>query len=142
MRSRSYKKISKEKKAKIVSMVIAGESIAEVSRTTKTAESSIKNWLANEEINPDREYALKYKEEHPWLGKMKSKGFKETDPSPEGVPEVTTSDPEELRRENKDLRKKIEYLEDKVLYLEKLYELIGTMPSDVSKKKDSKPSFS
>lgn len=141
MSRKQYKKISKKEKAKIVSRVVAGESIAEVSRRTKVAESSIKNWLGNEEINPDKEYALKYKEEHPWMS-MKKKGFKEVDPSPEGIDEVTTTDPVELKKENKDLRKKIEYLEDKVLYLETLYELIGTKPSEVSKKKDSKLLFS
>ncbi len=140
MRERHYKKLSKKEKAKIVSRVLAGESIAEVSRRAKVAESSIKNWLANEEINPDKEYALKYRQEHPWIG-MKKKGFKEVDPSPEGVPEVTTSDPNELKKENKDLRKKIAYLEDKNLYLETLYELISTRPSEVSKKKDSKQSL-
>ncbi len=135
MSRKQYKKISRKEKEKTVSMVIAGESIAEVSRATKAAESSIKNWIANEEINPDREYALKYREEHPWLEKMKSKGFNQTDPSPDGIPEVTTTDPVELKKENKDLRKKIEYLEDKVLYLEKLYEILGTEPSEASKKR-------
>ena len=137
MREKHYKILSKKEKAKIVSRVIAGESIREVSRATKVSKSSIINWLGNEEINPDREYALKYKEEHPWMG-MKKKGFKEVDPSPEGIPEVTTTDPVELKKENKDLRKKISYLEDKNLYLETLYELISTKPSEVSKKKDSK----
>lgn len=135
----TYKKVPKEEKVRIVSMVIAGESISEVSRKTKTALSTIMAWLANEEINPDKEYALKYKEEHPWLG-MKKKSFKEVDPSPEGIDEVTTTDPVELKKESKDLRKKIAYLEDKVRYLETLYELIGTKPSEVSKKKDSRQS--
>ncbi len=134
MSRKQYKKILRKDKEKTVSKVIAGESIAEVSRATKAAESSIKNWIANEEINPDREYALKYREEHPWLG-MKKKGFNQTDPSPDGIPEVTTTDPVELKKENKDLRKKIEYLEDKVLYLEKLYEILGTEPSEASKKR-------
>ena len=141
MREKHYKILSKKEKAKIVSRVIAGESVSEVSRATKVARTSIRNWLGNEEINPDREYALKYKEEHSWKG-MKKKGFNQADPSPEGIPEVTTTDPVELKKENKDLRRKIEYLEDKVLYLEKLYELIGTKPSEVSKKKDSRLSFS
>lgn len=141
MREKHYKKLSKKEKAKVVKMVLDGESISAVSRITGSAESSIKNWLGNEEINPDREYALKYKEERPWLG-MKKKGFNQTDPSPEGVAEVTTTDPVELKKENNDLRRKIAYLEDKVLYLEKLYELIGTKPSEVSKKKDSRLSFS
>ena len=116
MREKHYKKLSKKEKAKIVLRVLAGESIRELSRATKVASSSIIRWLENEEISPDREYALKYKDEHPWMG-MKKKGFKEADPSPEGIPEVTTTDPVELKKENKDLRKKIEYLEDKVLYL-------------------------
>jgi len=73
---------------------------------------------------------------------MKKKGFNQADPSPEGIPEVTTTDPVELKKENKDLRKKIEYLEDKVLYLETLYELIETKSSEVSKKKDSRLSSS
>ncbi len=135
----NYKKVPKEEKVRIVSMVLAGESIQEVARKTKTALSTIKAWLVNEKINTDKEYALKYKEEHPWLD-MKKNGFKEVDPSPEGIDEVTTTDPVELKKENKDLRKKIAYLEDKVRYLETLYELIGTKPSKVSKKKDSRQS--
>lgn len=140
MREKHYKKLSKEEKVKIVSRVVAGESVSEVSKATKIAESTISSWLGNEEINPDREYALKYKEEHPWVG-MKKKGFNQEDPSPEGIPEVTTSNPEELKKENRDLRRKVEYLEDKVLYLETLFELTGTKSSEVSKKKDSKQSF-
>lgn len=66
---------------------------------------------------------------------MRKKGFKEVDPSPEGIDEVTTTDPVELKKESKDLRKKIAYLEDKVRYLETLYELMATKPSEVSKKK-------
>lgn len=141
MSRKQYKKISKEEKAKIVSRVVAGESVSEVCNDTKVAQSSLRTWLANEEINPDKEYALKYKEEHPWMS-MKKKGFKEVDPSPEGIDEVTTTDPVELKKENRDLRRKIAYLEDKNLYLETLYELIGTKPSEVSKKKDSKLLFS
>ncbi len=114
-------------------MDIARESIPEVSRKTKTALSAIKVWLVNEEINTDKEYALKYKEEHPWLG-MKKNGFKEVDPNPEGIDEVTTTDPVELKKESKDLRKKIAYVEGKVRYFETLYEHIGTKPSEVSKK--------
>lgn len=41
MREKHYKKLSKKEKAKIVSMVIAGESIEEASRRTKTTSSSI-----------------------------------------------------------------------------------------------------
>ena len=72
----------------------------------------------------------------------KEKAVKEVDPSPEGIEEVTTTNPIELKKENKDLRKKIAYLEDKVRYLETLYSLISTSPTEASKKKDSKRSLS
>lgn len=141
MRRGCYKKVSKEEKVRIVSLVLAGKGISETARSTKMSDTTLRTWLADETINPNKEYALKFREEHSWLG-MKKKVFKEVDPSPEGIEEVTTTDPIELKKENKDLRRKIAYLEDKVVYLETLYSLISTSPTEVSKKKDSKRSSS
>ncbi len=141
MRRGCYKKVPREEKVRIVSQVLAGKEVREVAKDTKTPVETLKAWIANETINPDREYALKYREKHPWLY-MKKKGFNKVDPSPEGIEEVTTIDPVELRKENNGLRKKIAYLEDKIRYLETLYSLISTSPSEVSKKKDSRQSSS
>ncbi len=138
MRAKKYKKVAKEEKVRIVSMVLAGESLTEVSKEAKVARSTLEMWIANEEINPDKEYALKYKKEHSWMKTKKS--FKETDPCPEGIAEATTNDPDELKRIIKDLRRKIAFLDDKVLYLETLYETISVKPSEISKKKDSRQS--
>lgn len=129
-----YKKVSREEKVRIVSLVLAGKGIYETAKSTETADTTLRMWLANETINPDKEYALKFREEHSWLG-MKKKAFKEVDPSLEGIEEVTTTNPIELKKENKDLRKKIAYLEDKVRYLETLYSLISTSPTGASRKK-------
>lgn len=140
MRAKKYKRVATEEKIRIVSLVIAGESVTEVAKKARVPRSTLVMWIADERINPDKEYALRYRKEHPWMGKTKKKGFKEADPSPEGVKETTSSNPEELKKENKDLRRKIAYLEDKVLYLETLYELISESPDEVSKKKDFKQS--
>lgn len=134
MRRGCYKKVSREEKVRIVSLVLAGKGIYETAKSTETADTTLRMWLANETINPDKEYALKFREEHSWLG-MKKKAFKEVDPSLEGIEEVTTTNPIELKKENKDLRKKIAYLEDKVRYLETLYSLISTSPTGASRKK-------
>lgn len=134
MRRGCYKKVSREEKVRIVSLVLAGKGIYETAKSTGTADTTLRMWLANETINPDKEYALKFREEHSWLG-MKKKAFKEVDPSLEGIEEVTTTNPIELKKENKDLRKKIAYLEDKVRYLETLYSLISTSPTGASRKK-------
>lgn len=135
-----YTKLSKEEKVEIVSLVLSGTTIGEASRCTGIPATTISCWLANERINPDKEYAVRYRMEHPWTGRMKIKGFKKDEVLQEEVPETTTRDPDELRKENKDLRKKIAYLEDKVTYLEALYEVLQTSPDSVPKKKDLKQS--
>jgi predicted site-specific integrase-resolvase len=131
---------SKEEKVKAVSMILSGLRISEVSEINGIAASTITGWIADEKINPDKEYAIRYKMEHPWMNKMKVKNFKKDEELQEEVPETTTRDPDELRKENKDLRKKIAYLEDKIIYLEALYEVIQTSPDSVPKKKDLKQS--
>lgn len=95
------------------------------------SEGLLRYWLANEDINPDKEYArelrsrLKVKPANRHIPK---------DPFPSGVEVASVNNPEELQKENKDLRKKIAYLEDKVAYLTQLYEVIKEPPNKVSKK--------
>ena len=75
MRRGCYKKVSREEKVRIVSLVLAGKGIYETAKSTGIADTTLRMWLANETINPDKEYALKFREEHSWLG-MKKKAFK------------------------------------------------------------------
>lgn len=135
-----YTKLSKEEKVEVVSLILSGTTIKEAARCKGVSEATISFWLADDRINPDKEYAVRYRMEHPWTGKMKIKGFKKEEALQKEVAETTTRDPDELRKENKDLRKKIAYLEDKVTYLEALYEVIQTSPVAVPKKKDLKQS--
>lgn len=135
-----YKKFSREEKIKVISMILAGKSLRNVEKETGVAKSTIREWISNTDINPDKEYALKYRQEHPWMDKRMRNTFNKKDPFTEEIPETTTNDPKELKKENRDLRKKIAYLEDKITYLQTLYEIISTNPSEVSKKKDFKQS--
>lgn len=41
MRAKKYKKVAKEEKVRIVSMVLAGESLTEVSKEAKVARSTL-----------------------------------------------------------------------------------------------------
>ena len=75
MRRGCYKKVSKEEKVRIVSLVLVGKGISETARSTKMSDTTLRTWLADETINPNKEYALKFREEHSWLG-MKKKVFR------------------------------------------------------------------
>lgn len=66
MRRGCYKKVSKEEKVRIVSLVLAGKGIRETVRSTGTSDTTLRMWLADETINPNKEYALKFREEHSW----------------------------------------------------------------------------
>ncbi len=106
-------------------------------QTTKEAKISdglLRYWLADEDINPDKDYARELR------SRLKVKPAQRrvpTDPLPNGVEMASVNNPEELKRENKDLRKKIAYLEDKVAYLTELYKVISEEPEKISKKNDS-----
>jgi len=136
VRKKKKKEITHEEKVKVVNMVVGGKALGAVEKITGIPDSTIMCWLADETINPNKEYVLNYREDHPWLAKRMKKSFKQREPFKEGVPE----NPADLIKENRDLRKKIAYLEDKVDYLETLYEILSTSPDKVSKKKDSKQS--
>ena len=139
MNKGSYKKLSLEEKVKAVNMVMSGMGLRQVCKETGLSKTTIRQWVANEDINPDKEYARAYMGNRPWLiKKVAKKGSK--DPFPEGVVVASKTNPDEMARENRDLRKKISYLEGKVAYLETLYALINTAPDKISKKKDLKPS--
>lgn len=140
MKSEQYKKISNDEKVKAVSMILAGTSLRNVEKKTGVAKSTIREWVANADINPDKEYALKYRLEHPLMDKRMRTSFDKKDSFIEEISTTTTSNLEELKKENKDLRKKIAYLEYKITYLQTLYEIISINPLEVPKKKDLKQS--
>lgn len=134
-----YKKLPLEEKVRVVQMILSGMGLKRVMSRTGLAKTTILQWVASEDINPDKEYARSYAGKRPWLSyKARKKGPK--DPFPEGVSMASRNDPEELERENRDLRKKVSYLEDKAAYLETLYRMVNAAPGGIPKKKDSQPS--
>ena len=88
-------------------MILAGNSLRNVEKKTGVVKSTIREWVANTDINPDKEYALKYRLEHPWMDKRMRTSFDKKDSFTEEIPKRTTNNPEELKKENKDLRKKL-----------------------------------
>lgn len=53
---------------------------------------------------PDKEYALKYRIEHPWMDKRMRTSFDKKDPFTEEIPTIT-SKAEELKKEKQRLEK-------------------------------------
>ena len=101
MRSEQYKIISKDEKVKVVSKILAGTSLRNVEKKIGVAKSTIREWVANADINPDKEYALKYRLEHPWMDKWMGTSFDKKDHFTEEIPTTTTSNPEELKKKRK-----------------------------------------
>jgi transposase len=126
-----YRKLSRKEKIKAVEDVNNGMRISEVAKILGIPKTTISNWLAKEEFNPDKEYVRIRAE------RKGSKKHAQKDPFPEGVEMARNKDPQELERENRDLRRKNAYLEDKVAYLEALYEIIKESPDTISKKNDA-----
>lgn len=128
-----YKKVSLSKKRKIVEEAMAEKNITAVARRHGLSESTVSNWLSNDDINPDKEYARARREKRTGVTRLKLKGPK--DPIPEGIAVAANKNPEELAREVRDLRRKNAYLEDEVAYLKKLYEIMTGKKSDEAPKK-------
>ena len=126
-----YRKLSRQEKLEAVEAVNSGMRITEVARILGVPDTSISNWLAKDEFNPDKEY-VRIRAERKGVGRPAPK-----DPFPEGVEMARSRDPQELEREIRDLRKKNAYLEDKVAYLQALYEIIKESPETISKKNDA-----
>ena len=126
-----YRKLSRQEKLEAVEAVNSGMRITEVARILGVPDTSISNWLAKDEFNPNKEY-VRMRAERKGSGRHSPK-----DPFPEGVEMARSRDPQELEREIRDLRKKNAYLEDKVAYLQALYEIIKESPETISKKNDA-----
>lgn len=127
----TYRKVSRQEKIEAVEAVNNGLRIAEVAKILGIPSTTISNWLAKDEFNPDKEY-VRIRAERKGVGRPAPK-----DPFPEGVEMARSRDPQELERELRDLRKKNAYLEDKVAYLQALYEIIKESPETISKKNDA-----
>jgi len=125
------KRTLKQKRAIINQFYENGRRWCETARKAGITTGLLRYWLANEDINPDKEYAWELR------SRMKVKPRSRSLPTDlflSGVEMAPKTDPNELIRENKDLRKKIAYLEDKVAYLSELYKVISEDPEKTSKK--------
>ena len=127
-----YKKFNRQEKIEAVELVNGGMRSTEVAEILGTSDTTISQWLAKDEFNPDKEY-VRIREQRKGTGRHPEP----KDPFPEGVEMASSRDPQELERENKDLRKKVAYLENKVAYLTALYKIINKNPEDVAKKNDA-----
>jgi len=130
-----YRKLTLEQKQAIIKQFYENGRIwCETARQAGISTGLLQYWLADEDINPDKEYARamrsRMKVKPPIRSLLK-------DPFPSGVEMASVNNPDELLKENKDLRKKIAYLEDKVAYLAELYKVISEDPQKISKKNDS-----
>lgn len=130
-----YRKWTLEQKQGIVRLFYAnGRKWKDSARKAGISEGLLRYWLADEDINPDNEYARELRSR---LKVKPANRHEPKDPFPSGVEMASEKNPDELQRENKDLRKKIAYLEDKVAYLTELYKVISAEPEKISKKNDS-----
>lgn len=129
--SMGRKRADRQEKIEAVEAVNAGMSIADVSRVLGRPCTTISNWLADGEFNPDGKY-VRLRKGRKGLGRHRPK-----DPFPEGVEMAADRDPEELAREVRDLRRKNAYLEDRAAYLQALFETVGEDPLGIAKKNDA-----
>lgn len=130
-----YRRWTLEQKQAIVQLFYANERRwQDTARKAGISRGLLRYWLADEDINPDKEYAGELRSR---LKVKPANRHVQRDPFPSGVEMASEKNPDELLRENKDLRKKVAYLEDKVAYLTELYKVISEEPEKISKKNDS-----
>ena len=127
-----YRKWTLSQKQAIARMFYAnGKRWNETAREAGISDGLPRYWLADEDINPDKEYAGELRSR---LKVKPANRHEPKDPFPSGVEMASEKNPDELLRENKDLRRKVSYLEDKVAYLTELYKVISEEPEKISKK--------
>jgi hypothetical protein len=130
-----YRKWTLEQKRAIVKkFYLTNRNWQQTTREANISDGLLRYWLADEDINPDKDYAKKLRSR---LKVKLAERKAPTDPLPNGVEMASVNNPDELLRENKDLRKKIAYLEDKVAYLTELYKVISEEPEKILKKNGS-----
>lgn len=130
-----YRKWTLEQKQAIARLFYENERRwCDTARRAGISDGLLRYWLADEDINPDKEYARELRSR---LKAKPANRHEPKDPFPSGVEMASVKNPDELLRENKDLRKKVAYLEDKVAYLTELYKVISEEPEKISKKNDS-----
>jgi len=57
MGKRRYRELPLEGKVRIVNPSLSGTSLRQVSALTGLSKTTIRQWVANEDTNPDKEYA-------------------------------------------------------------------------------------